>query len=144
MPFCYHLLSLLHILQLLPEIWEGSSKWQHPSLSDPHSCSENIPCSVRQKSCRKTVYDHANIEYIKMQMPKKEKSHFSESAFRTVVILLEFCFSLVWAFPFCTRERSEWKCLRLLWKILGLFFSLPLSLLGWKGAANKEQLGFTS
>lgn len=35
------------------------------------------------------------MEYSKMQIPKKEKSHFLEFAFTTAVILLAIIFSLV-------------------------------------------------
>lgn len=35
------------------------------------------------------------MEYIKMQIPKKEKSHFSEFALTTAVILLAIILSLV-------------------------------------------------
>lgn len=38
------------------------------------------------------------MEYIKMQIPKKEKSHFSEFAFTTAAILLAIIFTLACLF----------------------------------------------
>lgn len=54
----------------------------------------------------KTVQDHANMEYIKMQIPKKEKSRFSEFAFTTAVIVLAFFF-LLWFELFLFLQKKK-------------------------------------
>lgn len=68
-----------------------------------HARSE-IPSLLGQKSCRQAVSDHANIECIQVQILKKEKSHFSEFAF-TTVMLLEFV--LIWCELFLFLQGRE-------------------------------------
>lgn len=91
-----------------------------------------------RRALGKTVQDHANMEYIKMQIPKKEKPHFSEFAFTTAVIVLAFFFYFGLSFS-CSYKRKRWlKVVRCCKSIRFIFFPYPSS--GGKGQHIRNSL----